>query len=234
MDNSKPMVSNRVAGKIRARYKDRSTSCVSIAKEFSVNRSTIYSIVRGINAYSHLDGPVERNHFELASYAARLAKKGEATAWLNYFFKHPKKTNRCVIWPFGQGQRRGHPLVNNPDKPRTMIGVSVVVCRNFHGLPHKENMDCAHSCGNGHLGCINPRHLRWASRQENVDEMKLHNTRTPGPRNGKMTKRKSEWIMNMIMRKRYSVEELGSKLLMSTNKVRRALRREMHIQALQI
>jgi hypothetical protein len=33
-----------------------------------------------------------------------------------------------------------------------------------------------HSCGNGHLGCINPHHLRWGSHPENMSDKTIHGT----------------------------------------------------------
>jgi hypothetical protein len=34
----------------------------------------------------------------------------------------------------------------------------------------------AHSCGKGHLGCVNPHHLRWATYSENVVDAIYHGT----------------------------------------------------------
>jgi hypothetical protein len=38
----------------------------------------------------------------------------------------------------------------------------------------------AHSCGNGHLGCVNPRHLRWATAKENAHDELLHGRKVYG------------------------------------------------------
>jgi hypothetical protein len=49
-----------------------------------------------------------------------------------------------------------------------------------HGPRPFENAQIAHSCGKGHLGCINPRHLRWATPKENSADKLLHGTNIHG------------------------------------------------------
>jgi hypothetical protein len=45
-----------------------------------------------------------------------------------------------------------------------------VVCILVYGDPPTPNHEAAHSCGNGHLGCFNPDHLRWATVAENMQD----------------------------------------------------------------
>src|SRR6188508_309245 len=42
----------------------------------------------------------------------------------------------------------------------------------------------AHSCGKGHLGCINPNHMSWKTPKENSADMVLHGTSPVGEKNG--------------------------------------------------
>jgi hypothetical protein len=51
------------------------------------------------------------------------------------------------------------------------------------GPPIGPKQEAAHRCGNGHLGCIHPKHLRWATRQQNSDDKKLHGTILFGEKN---------------------------------------------------
>jgi hypothetical protein len=53
------------------------------------------------------------------------------------------------------------------------------MCRVAHGEP-TDGADAAHSCGN--RGCVNPRHLRWASRSENQMDRVVHGTSNRGER----------------------------------------------------
>jgi len=79
----------------------------------------------------------------------------------------------CIIWPFakdgsgyGQFGRQGRKYAAHR-----------FICEAKHGPPPSPKMDAAHSCGNGHLACCNPHHLRWASRKENVADMFAHGRR---------------------------------------------------------
>lgn len=66
----------------------------------------------------------------------------------------------CIAWPYSTGNY-GYGDI------RTM-------CRLAHGEPPTPHHQAAHSCGNGHLGCMNPKHLRWATRKENQADMVAH------------------------------------------------------------
>lgn len=52
-----------------------------------------------------------------------------------------------------------------------------------HGEPPSPEHEAAHSCGKGHLGCIHPHHVRWATPKENSADMVLHGTSVRGERN---------------------------------------------------
>jgi hypothetical protein len=56
------------------------------------------------------------------------------------------------------------------------IYVSRFVCELVHGAPPSEEHQAAHSCGNGHLWCINGRHLSWKTPLQNRGDMVLHGT----------------------------------------------------------
>lgn len=80
--------------------------------------------------------------------------------------------DECLIWPFSTSDHgRGVVTIakRNLSAPRAM-------CILAHGNPPTRSHEAAHSCGNGHLGCVNPRHLRWATRSENVADQRLHGT----------------------------------------------------------
>lgn len=77
-------------------------------------------------------------------------------------------TDDCIIWPFAR-EHGGYGLIwfrgkmwtahslicsmSNGDRPGT--------ARQFHA---------AHSCANGHLGCVNPKHLSWKTVSENQQD----------------------------------------------------------------
>lgn len=75
--------------------------------------------------------------------------------------------SECVKWPFantnGYGSFRG-------------VAAHRFVCEQKHGPPPTPDHQAAHNCGKGREGCINPHHLRWATRSENSADKWLHGT----------------------------------------------------------
>jgi hypothetical protein len=59
------------------------------------------------------------------------------------------------------------------------------MCILAHGEPPSPKHHAIHSCGQGHMGCINPRHLRWATAVENYADTIIHGTTPRGMRHGK-------------------------------------------------
>lgn len=105
-----------------------------------------------------------------------LRKDGEALEWLKRSFAAP--TDECVAWPFSRNpQGYGYLRFNN----RTQLAHRVA-CELAHGDP-APGMDAAHSCGKGHDGCVNPRHLRWDTRSGNFSDKLRHGTANRGERN---------------------------------------------------
>lgn len=88
--------------------------------------------------------------------------------------------DKCLIWPFKRSWQ-GYPQIQN-DAGGSAVA-SRVMCRMVHGDPPDESHHAAHSCGNGRLGCVNPRHLRWADRFENYADRRAHGTDDVGERN---------------------------------------------------
>lgn len=78
----------------------------------------------------------------------------------------------CLTWPFSvSGHGRGTATLDGKkmSAPRAM-------CILAHGEPPTEQHHAAHSCGNGHLGCMSPRHLSWKLPAENEADKIKHGT----------------------------------------------------------
>jgi hypothetical protein len=83
--------------------------------------------------------------------------------------------DECLFWPFGRDNRgRGEVWVGNGKGGGKVRIASRLVCELTHGQPPSPNLHAAHSCGNGHLGCVNPKHLRWATLIENLEDKIRH------------------------------------------------------------
>lgn len=84
----------------------------------------------------------------------------------------------CLTWPFTRGRSGvGSVTATVVGRPRGNMSASRAMCILAHGEPPAPKMVAAHYCGNGHQACVNPRHLRWATVQENVDDTLRHGTR---------------------------------------------------------
>lgn len=90
------------------------------------------------------------------------------------------ETENCIPWPFYR-DKNGYGMIGFRGKVKL---THRVVCELAHGAPLASEHEAAHSCGNGHGGCINPKHLRWASRAENEADKLLHGTVARGKRSG--------------------------------------------------
>lgn len=88
--------------------------------------------------------------------------------------------NDCLIWPYAKS-RGGYGAITVHGRQRE---VHRYVCELVNGEPPSADHQAAHSCGNGGLGCVNPRHLLWKTRKENSTDQLVHGTRNHGSRNG--------------------------------------------------
>jgi hypothetical protein len=90
-------------------------------------------------------------------------------------------TDACVVWPFAID--RGYAVMG--DGGRRRILVSRWICEKVYGPSPTPKHEVAHLpviCHN--RSCINPRHLRWATRQENQNDRLLDDTAVRGERVG--------------------------------------------------
>ena len=94
------------------------------------------------------------------------ASHGRPMRWIEDHASY--QGSECLTWPFRRGGR-GYAYISNEPASRRM-------CELAHGAAPSAAHQAAHSCGNGHLGCINPRHLRWATKQDNERDKIAHGT----------------------------------------------------------
>lgn len=102
--------------------------------------------------------------------------KGAAPEFLNRALAY--EGSECLTWPFSTVNGYGQIRIDG----RSQL-VSRIVCEAENGPAPTENMEAAHSCGNGHLGCVARKHLRWATRAENRQDMIDHGRSIRGEKN---------------------------------------------------
>jgi len=79
--------------------------------------------------------------------------------------------NDCLLWPYAtDGHGYGH-VKRWGESPQK---VHRLVCEAVKGPPPFPKAEALHSCGNGHLGCCAPKHLRWGTHADNGRDMVAH------------------------------------------------------------
>jgi hypothetical protein len=115
--------------------------------------------------------------------------------------------NECLIWPYGRHQQ-GYGILHYGG---SAAFVHRLVCEQTHGESPSSIHEAAHSCGNGHLGCVNPNHLSWKTPAENTADKITHGTLARGERNGKSRLTQNDVRKIMSMKGRFSLDEVASR-----------------------
>lgn len=98
-------------------------------------------------------------------------RRGEAQEFIKKLIEN-SPTGECITWPFCR-RSDGLARINWRGKSRN---THAVVCELAHGAKPTPKHECCHTCGNGHMGCVNPAHLYWGTRSENVQDAIRHGT----------------------------------------------------------
>jgi hypothetical protein len=104
-----------------------------------------------------------------------MAPAGSHIEWLYQHVAY--QMDDCLQWPFPRSTKDGRGYT---DFRGSRIGAHRAMCFLAHGDPSVPSLEAAHSCGKGHEGCVNPRHLRWATTRENEADKIEHGTRLRG------------------------------------------------------
>lgn len=103
----------------------------------------------------------------------------------------------CFTWPYHRNQF-GYGMMPK-EVGRGRVSVSRSVCRDINGPPPTPKHFACHSCGNGRLGCVSKKHLRWGTQSENEADKLLHGTHQRGMRhwNSKLTEDQVREIISL-------------------------------------
>lgn len=135
--------------------------------------------------------------------------KGEPTSgWAREYFEKtviPYSGDDCLIWPFAKNSAGYGKLGVDGKFPH----VHRLACEIVHGEPPTAIHEAAHLCGNGHLGCCNPRHVRWATPSENQADRISHGTAARGKRNSSTKLSASQVLRIRALRGRMTISEMA-------------------------
>ncbi len=106
--------------------------------------------------------------------------KAKAFAWLRAHVNY--QGDDCLIWPFS--------LVNGYGA----LGVDgdhyyahVLMCELVNGPAPPDKPITRHTCGNGHLACVHPQHVKWGTYSRNQLDRAIHGTRNEFGGRGNLT-----------------------------------------------
>lgn len=97
--------------------------------------------------------------------------RGKGYQWLRDHADYPG--DACLIWPFSRDKTDGYGRTGYNGE---LFLAHRLMCILVHGEPPTKKHEAGHSCGKGHLGCCNPRHLSWKTRGENELDKRIHGT----------------------------------------------------------
>lgn len=152
-------------------------------------------------------------------HAPSRAARGECREWL--FGKAKFLSDECLIWPFYRDEK-GYARITIGG---SNLYASRVMCEIVYGAPSGDDWTL-HTCGNGHLGCVNPRHLRWGTARQNLDDRDRHGRTAKGEDigNSKLTEETVRKIKAIAEFR--SAASIADDLGVSASCVQKVIRRE--------
>lgn len=98
-----------------------------------------------------------------------LKGKGRGVTFLHEHANY--EGDDCLSWPLNRTGGYGMFGLNGK-----LLYAHRYMCELVHGPAPADRPYCAHSCGKGHEGCVNPRHLSWKSVSGNLLDRREHGT----------------------------------------------------------
>lgn len=136
--------------------------------------------ILGCDKPAYSKGWCQRHYYRSIRHGSPLGGRpapGEPKKWLmSLAFK--VDDDHCIPWPYAIGSSGYGVFV----EAGTQLNAHRYICEAAHGAPPQGDIHAAHSCGI--RTCVNPNHLRWASRSENENDKVAHGLSNRGERCG--------------------------------------------------
>jgi DNA-binding transcriptional regulator YiaG len=145
--------------------------------------------------------------------------KGAGIAFLRSLIGHDG--DACVTWPL-KSRIRGYGNLGYNGK---LYLAHRLMCELAHGPAPAPDYEAAHSCGRGHHGCVNPKHLSWKTRAENQQDRRRHNTHgTLSTKRVKLTAAKVAEIR--ALQGNVTIDEMAARFGVSRQNIQQILKGE--------
>lgn len=130
--------------------------------------------VAGCEKPAKTKGMCDQHHSRLVRHGDPLAGRVERGATQRWIADNADfNSDECLIWPFARASH-GYGVTSFGGRHAL---AHRVMCEKVHGPAPTRQHEAAHSCGKGHEGCVNPKHLRWATKSENALDAMGHGTK---------------------------------------------------------
>ncbi len=130
--------------------------------------------------------------------------KGAQYAWI---VAHVDFDGReCLTWPFTL-RWNGYGIVGYKGK---ILSPHRIMCELVNGEPPTPKHVAAHSCNNGHLACIHPKHVSWKTPRQNMLDRRAAGTLTTKRWQSRVTNLAPDQIARIIdLRGRMNQRDIG-------------------------
>lgn len=95
--------------------------------------------------------------------------KGKSVTWLREHVSHIGQN--CLKYPFSINKQTGYAMFGLNGK---CVYAHQWMCEQRNGPRPSPKHEAAHTCGNAHMGCVNPNHLEWKTRKQNAEDRLRH------------------------------------------------------------
>lgn len=103
--------------------------------------------------------------------AAHNKGKGRVVQWLRDHASY--SGGDCLVFPFARNRQKGYGAFGHNGETHY---AHRFMCELVNGPAPEGRPQASHSCGNGHRGCVTPKHLSWKSNSGNQLDRRRHGT----------------------------------------------------------
>ena len=108
---------------------------------------------------------------------------GPESKTAKFIFAHVSHNgDDCLLWPYGHD---GQGYARAKVKGFSTRLAHRIMCHLVSGPPPFVGAVARHTCGMGHEGCVNPRHLEWGTVAQNSADMDAHGTKPVGEKHAR-------------------------------------------------